>query len=212
MREALVVDLDGVLRHWTGQRTAEIERRHGLPDGALTAVAFAPDRLLPVVTGRISDADWRAGIAEELTRRFGADGPAAVRAWSAPVGAVDVAVLELVRAQRRVRTVALLTNATDRLRSDLRALALGAEFDAVFSSAELGVAKPDPEVFARVCAALEVAPGCCLFVDDSAANVAAAAAFGMRAHHYRSAAELSDFLGRWNRAPTPSPTPCPPPS
>ena len=196
MHEALIIDLDGVLRSWAGQRTAAIERRHGLPAGSLTAVAFASDRLLPAITGRITDAAWRAGVAEELTRQHGAGGRDAVREWSAPVGEVDAGVLAVVRAQRRVRTVALLSNATDRLPSDLRALSLEDEVDAVFSSADLGVAKPDPEVFTRVCEALGLAPGQCLFVDDSAEHVAAAAAVGLTVHHFRSAAGLEEFLGR----------------
>jgi putative hydrolase of the HAD superfamily len=196
VHEALIIDLDGVLRSWAGQGTTAIERRHGLPAGSLPAVAFAPERLVPAVTGRVTDAAWRAGVAEELTRRHGAGGEDAVREWSAPVGEVDAAVLAVVRAQRRVRTVALLSNATDRLRSDLRALSLDHEVDAVFSSAELGVAKPDPEVFRRVCAALGRAPEQCLFVDDSAGHVAAAVALGLRGHHYRSVAGLSDFLDR----------------
>jgi putative hydrolase of the HAD superfamily len=196
VHEALIIDLDGVLRSWAGQRTPDIERRYGLPAGSLTGVAFAPERLVPAVTGRITDAAWRAGVADELTRRHGAGGREAVREWSAPVGEVDPEVLAVVRAQRRVRTVALLSNATDRLRSDLRALSLDDEVDAVFSSAELGVAKPDPEVFALVCDALDLAPELCLFVDDSAEHVAAAAKFGMEAHHYRSVAGLSDFLDR----------------
>ena len=196
MHEALIIDLDGVLRSWAGQRTAAIERQHGLPAGSLTAVAFDPGRLVPAVTGRVTDAAWREGVADELTRRHGAGGRDAVHEWSAPVGEVDADVLAVVRAQRRVRTVALLSNATDRLRSDLRALSLDEEVDAVFSSAELGVAKPDPEVFVRVCAGLGLPPERCLFVDDSPGHVAAAAALGLRAHHYRSVAGLSDFLGR----------------
>lgn len=198
MHEALVIDLDGVLRSWAGQGTADIERRHGLPEGSLTAVAFAPDRLLPAVTGRMTDARWRADIAAELTRRHGAGGREAVREWSEPVGEVDADVLALVRAQRRLRRVALLTNATDRLRSDLRALSLDDEVDAVFASAELGVAKPDPEVFTLVCEALRLPPERCLFVDDSARHVAAAVALGLRGHHYRSAAGLAEFLDRWS--------------
>jgi len=196
VHEALIIDLDGVLRSWAGQGTAAIERRHGLPAGSLTTVAFAPERLVPAITGRVTDAAWRAGVAEELTRRHGAGGRDAVREWSAPVGEVDADVLALVRAQRRVRTVALLSNATDRLRRDLRALCLEDEFDAVFSSAELGVAKPDPEVFRLVCTALGREPEQCLFVDDSAGHAAGAAAVGLRAHHYRSVAGLEDFLAR----------------
>lgn len=198
MHEALVIDLDGVLRSWAGQGTAAIERRNRLPAGALTAVAFAPDRLLPAVTGRVTDEAWRAGVAEELARRHGAGGRDAVLEWSAPVGEVDAEVLAVVRAQRRVRTVALLSNATDRLRSDLRALSLDDEVDVVFSSAELGVAKPDPEVFRLVCGGLGLAPEQCLFVDDSAEHVAAAEAVGLTVHRYRSAAGLEEFLARWS--------------
>jgi putative hydrolase of the HAD superfamily len=95
-----------------------------------------------------------------------------------------------------VRTVALMSNATDRLRSDLRALSLDEEVDAVFNSAELGVAKPDPEVFRLVCEGLGLAPEQCLFVDDSAEHVAAAEAVGLTVHEHRSAAGLSDFLDR----------------
>lgn len=197
MHEALIIDLDGVLRSWAGQQTAAIESRHGLPAGALAAVAFAPDRLAPAVTGRVSDTAWRAGVADELTRRHGMGGSAAVQEWSEPVGEVDADVLALVRSQRRSRRVALLSNATDRLRTDLRALALEDEFDAVFSSAELGVAKPDPEVFLRVCAALGVAPEQCLFVDDSAGHVAAAASLGMAGHVHSSVTGLEEFLDRW---------------
>jgi len=188
---ALIVDLDGVVRSWAGQRTDEIERRYRLPAGALTAVAFDPERLVPAVTGQGTDAEWRTGVAEELARRHGPGGHEAVREWSAPVGEVDLAVLRLVRAQRRLRPVALLSNATDRLGSDLAALGLDEEFDAVFNSAELGVAKPDAEVFRRVCASLGVRPERCLFVDDSAGHVAAAATEGLRVHHYRSAVELA---------------------
>ena len=197
MHAALVIDLDGVLRSWAGQQTSAIERRHGLPEGALTAVAFGPDRLVPAVTGRVTDAEWRVGVADELTRRHGVDGGAAVREWSVPVGEVDAEVLAIVRAQRGRRPVALLSNATDRLPSDLRALGLDEEVDAVFSSAELGVAKPDPRVFTRVCAALGLAPERCLFVDDSPEHVAAAADVGMTAHLFRSAAGLEEFLDRW---------------
>ena len=92
--------------------------------------------------------------------------------------------------------MALLSNATDRLRSDLRTLSLDEEFDVVFSSAELGVAKPERAVFTLVCEALGLTPGQCLFVDDSAEHVAAAAQVGLAAHHFRSAAELAGFLDR----------------
>mgnify|MGYP000844115753 CR=1 FL=1 len=57
-----------------------------------------------------------------------------------------------------------------------------------------GVAKPGPEIFARLCAKAGVAPGQCLFIDDSAANVAGARAAGMEAHHFIDAAGLERDL------------------
>lgn len=48
-----------------------------------------------------------------------------------------------------------------------------------------------------MCAELGLAPGQCLFVDDTAGLVAAAAAVGLTAHHHRSAAGLEAFLDRW---------------
>ena len=45
--EAVLCDVDGVLRHWDAQVTAALERRYGLAAGVLLATAFTPARLLP---------------------------------------------------------------------------------------------------------------------------------------------------------------------
>jgi len=52
---AVVVDLDGVLRRWDPAVIGDAEAVHGLPAGALGAVAFHPKLLSVAVTGRISD-------------------------------------------------------------------------------------------------------------------------------------------------------------
>lgn len=43
---AVLRDVDGVLRHWDGAVTLDMERRNGLAPGSLHRAAFAPDRLL----------------------------------------------------------------------------------------------------------------------------------------------------------------------
>jgi putative hydrolase of the HAD superfamily len=53
-------------------------------------------------------------------------------------------------------------------------------FDHVFLSGPLGMRKPDEEIYRHVLAALRVEPGECCFVDDFEANIATAAALGMR--------------------------------
>ena len=56
-------------------------------------------------------------------------------------------------------------------------------FDAHFLSFEIGAMKPDPAIYAHVCASLPCAPGTALFFDDVPANVDSAREAGLDAHH-----------------------------
>jgi putative hydrolase of the HAD superfamily len=195
MPQALLLDLDGVVRHWDPERDALIEREHGLPTGSIAAAAFAdPTSLNKVVTGTITDDTWRKGIAARLESQHGPAARAAVAQWSQAAGQVDADVLHLVRMVRLVIPTALVTNATTRLDDDLAALGLHGEFDEVVNSAQVGHAKPEREVFLLTCSRLRVQPAECLFVDDTAANLEGAAALGMRTHEFRSVDRLRDFL------------------
>lgn len=197
MTRAVVFDVDGVLRRWDPALVTDAERAHGLPVGSLRDAAFADPWLTLAVTGALSDVDWRAGITTRLAGTTTAPLPqaaAAVAQWSAPPGATDPDVLELLRRQRTVRTVALLSNATNRLETDLRHLGLLHDVDAVFNSSRLGVAKPDPAIFAAVTADLGVAVEHCALVDDTLTHVRAAASVGLRAHHFTDADTLAAFL------------------
>lgn len=62
-----------------------------------------------------------------------------------------------------------------------RELGVAELFDERFLSHELGLRKPEPEIYAGVAAALGIAPSEIFFFDDVNANVAAAIAAGMRA-------------------------------
>jgi epoxide hydrolase-like predicted phosphatase len=53
-------------------------------------------------------------------------------------------------------------------------------FDVFISSAREGVCKPDPRIYLRACEALGVAPGECLFMDDSERNTIGAGQVGMQ--------------------------------
>ena len=194
MVAALIFDLDGVVRNRDLSIVSDAERRHGLPAGSIAQVAFEPATLSAVITGRTTDEQWRAAVAATLADAHGPGAHAAVAQWSVACGTVNAEVLEIVRTERRARRVALLTNATSRLGNDLAALGIDAEFDAVFNSAEMGVAKPDPGAFALACAGLGVEARGCLFVDDNAPNVEGARRIGLRAHRFETVQGLSAFL------------------
>lgn len=195
MEQALLIDFDGVLRIWNGGYDAQAERASGLPPGALRAAAFAPDLLVPAITGATSDEGWRALVALRLQQQFPhADGAGAVARWSEPPGALDPVVLEMVRACRRRGRVALLTNATSRLPSDLARLALGDAFDHVVNSSAVGAAKPHPDIFRAALRALGLPASQVLYVDDTPGHVEAAAPLGIAGHVYRGHEPLRQAL------------------
>ena len=67
-------------------------------------------------------------------------------------------------------------------------------FDGIVISGELGVAKPDPRIFAHLLETYDLRADSTVFIDDVQANVAAAAATGMRAILFTDAATLRAAL------------------
>lgn len=63
-------------------------------------------------------------------------------------------------------------------------------FDDIVVSGEERLVKPDPAIFALAARRFGHAPGAMLFIDDNAANVAAARASGWDAHHFVDAPTL----------------------
>lgn len=195
MVKALFTDLDGVIRIWDPRDVAAAEQEAGLPTGSFWPVAFDPELLSRAVTGRMRDEEWRAEAGRRLQRLYPeADVSKAIRSWSELPGRVDEEVVALLRMCRRHVPVALISNATSRLASDLERLGIDVEFDYVFNTSELGVAKPDPEVFRLITEKVGVTPRESFFVDDRPDNVEAAARSGMTVHLHTDAAALAGAL------------------
>lgn len=207
----LLLDLDGVLRTWDPAVVAAIEARHGVVPGSLARAAFGTgSRLVDAVTGRISDEEWRADVVRLLVPVAGDAARQVVEEWSAGAGAVDPDVLAVVRDARATGwRVGLLTNATTRLDADLAVLGLDAEVDRVLNTSTLGVAKPEPAVFAEACRRLGATPSRVVFVDDTAVNVAAGQAAGLRAHLHRDAPTLARLVAAEGAALGVGPVPTP---
>jgi putative hydrolase of the HAD superfamily len=192
--DAVLCDIDGVLRHWPAME--DLERTHGLPAGSLAATAFSPARLDQAITGSITDEQWRLAVADDLAIVCGSSdrARAAVRAWSSLKARSDHQVVSLLAKARQVVTVALVTNATTRLEQDLAQQGLNDVADIVISSARVGVAKPDPRIYSIAAERAGTSVGRCLFVDDTATNVAAAREAGMTGVHYRQVEDLRTAL------------------
>ena len=193
--DAVLCDVDGVVRDWPPMEP--IEREHGVVPGTLYAAAFAAHRLHPAITGQVTDPQWRALVTEDLAASDGISIETArslVAAWSAIRATRNENVVALLELVREVIPVALISNATDRLEADLTELGMEEFIGTLINTSRIGVAKPDPRIYAHAAELVGVPPERCLFVDDSAENVEAARAAGMQALHFRETADLDDAL------------------
>ncbi|MEU7041757.1 HAD-IA family hydrolase [Streptomyces varsoviensis] len=194
--DAVLCDLDNVIRFYDTSRLAEMERAAGLAEGTTAKVAFEPATDLPVLLGEIGREEWVDSIVlglsgqvpGELARELG------TALLNSPFS-VDEAVVALLRRVRGRVPLVLVTNATLDLEDDLVTMGLDDLADHVVSSARVGVVKPEREIYEIAAARAGVGMGRCLFVDDQPQNVAAAIALGMTGVHYRELADLRGALG-----------------
>jgi putative hydrolase of the HAD superfamily len=144
----------------------------------------APNPVQRLERGECANDEFEAILAARLLTVSGApvvaDGLLA-RMFAA--SATVPAMYELIRALRQagMRT-ALLSNSwgcDEYPRADFPGL-----FDTVVISGEVGMRKPEPEIFLHAAASLQLDPSECVFIDDVEANIAAAEACGMSGVHH----------------------------
>ena len=182
-----LLDIDGVIRDY--EPPTSVEARWRLAPGAIAAAAFEPTLLRRLTTGALTRVSW----VREIGERVGSQ-QAAVE-WASRPGLVDRAVIAVIDDLRSTGCrVVLFSNGSDELAAELAALDVPRHVDGVVNSAELGLAKPDPAAFAAACELVGSDPRCTAFVDDSQANVDAAARVGMTAHRYTDVDSLQEFL------------------
>ena len=192
--EAILVDLDGVIRHWQPSDES-IETAFSLPAGSIRRAAFSPEIVDLAITGAIADEEWRERIAEKLRcQSSGTPAREAVALWTEQYGAIDQKVLSLLKGCESSITLVLVTNATSRLPRDLEALGLLEFFHAVVNSSQVGSTKPSEQIFRAALAQAGTVPERALFIDDTPSNIAAATSLGILSHAFVSHIELSSFL------------------
>lgn len=134
-------------------------------------------------TGRISEADFFAHLCDHAAAA-GLPRVDPERVRGHVVRRDMVASAAMVDAVRELRAAgyrtALLTNNAREWRDARRAvMPLDELFDVVVDSSEVGMRKPQPQIYVHTCELLGVDPADCLFVDDLECNVEAAQALGM---------------------------------
>ncbi len=104
-----------------------------------------------------------------------------------------VAILETLH-ERRVPLYALTNWSAETWRLARPMFPFLDRFRSILVSGEVGLIKPDPAIYRRLSDDFAIQPRHTVFIDDSLANVQAAAACGFHAHHFRGPEVLRDWL------------------
>ena len=194
----LLVDFGGVLTSSVWDSFGDFCRDKGLAEDSMRRL-FREDPaaladLRELETGRIEEQEFERRFAERLGLEDATDLIDSMFRGMKPSEPM-VAAVRAARA-RGIRT-GLLSNSWSTSHYD-RAL-LAELFDAVVISAEVGLHKPQPEIYLLASKRLGVEPEQCVFIDDLRENCAGAEAVGMTAVLHRdvaaTVARLEELLG-----------------
>jgi epoxide hydrolase-like predicted phosphatase len=195
---ALIIDFGGVLTTSVWDSFASFCRDAGLAEDTVKRLFRTdPDALADLrelEMGRIEENEFERRFAKRLGLADGSDLIDSMFRGMRP----EERMVEAVRAARAggVQT-GLLSNSwsTGHYDRDL----LAELFDAVVISAEVGLHKPQPEIFRLAADRLGVEPERCVFVDDLRENIEGAEAVGMTGILHRdpeaTVARLEELLG-----------------
>lgn len=191
--QAVIFDIGNVLIRWNPDafydRTIGSDRRHAL----FAAVPLAEMNLR---VDRGADLHSEVEALAEAHPDWADD----IRLWEShwlemAAPAIDRSVRLLRALRRRGHKVFALSNFGTKTFTLAEAnYPFLEEFDQRFISGHLEVLKPEPEIYAHVEAETGIAPEAMLFIDDSAANIAAAAERGWQVHHFEGASGLAQRL------------------
>jgi putative hydrolase of the HAD superfamily len=192
--QAVLFDYGGVLRDDDRSGWDAVDQARALARGTLwSAFHDIPEYQLSR-RGAIDADAFRSAIRGRLAVTTGDEASAegaltALERYLAGVPPIDAAMRALVerlRAAGRVK-LGVLSNASRGWTERLRARGVADLFDDVVVSADVGLAKPDPEVFRLAARRLGVEPAACLMIDDQPQHLESARGAGLHTHLFERA-------------------------
>jgi putative hydrolase of the HAD superfamily len=201
--DAAIFDFGGVLTTSILASFNEFERTLELDDGTLVdafrheAESGEPAFFL-LEKGLISEAEFYERMLQNLREYTGKDiqfpqDPVQVRRML--FGAIrrnDDMIAAAVRIGAHYKTAILTNNVREW--TDWREWVEAHIFDLIVDSSEVGMRKPEPEIYLLTCEKLGVQPERAAFVDDIPTNIAGATAVGLHAIQFTTTDEVIDAL------------------
>ena len=191
--DLLLFDLGGVLIEYTGVRDLRPLLRVPLSESDIrqkwsqcqTTQAFEVGRLTPQQFAERFVAEWDVSIPPtDFLREY--------QVWTR--GFLPGADALLADLRGRFRLACLSNSNETHWEQSTREHGLLKQFEMALSSHQLGAHKPEPAIYHRALAMLNVTPDAVVFFDDSAANVTAARAVGIESFQVEGITELRTCL------------------
>jgi len=188
--EAIIFDLGGVLINLDYQLTSKAFIDLGLTDFDATYSQLQQTDLFDrFETGAISSFHFINRLLDQLPQ--GTSGNKVVHAWNAMIlDFPEERLLWLLEMKQRYRIFLLSNTNTLHMEAVRRSLerTIGHQrledyFEQVYLSFEMGLRKPNPEIFSRVCDEQGLNPATTVFIDDSPQHVEGARLAGLTAIH-----------------------------
>lgn len=190
--EAIIFDLGGVLINLDYQLTSKAFIDLGLTDFDATYSQLQQTDLFDrFEIGAISSFHFINRLLDQLPQ--GTSGNKVVHAWNAMILDFPTERLEWLLKLKQQKRIFLLSNTNtlhmEKVRRSLES-AVGHQrledyFETVYLSCEMGMRKPDPAIFSRVCQEQGLNPAKTVFIDDSPQHVEGAATIGLQAIHLK---------------------------
>lgn len=194
-------DVGGVLTSSVTEAVAALVERAGVTRSDLhraieaAAAEHGLTGMQPLELGRTTQAAWGARVASHLPRPPRIDLRYWDQHWYRDRRPEPALLAELGRCRALGVQVGILTNSVAEWEPHRLRLLGPLRVDAVIRSHEVGLAKPDPAIYALAERTLPAPPDATLLIDDTLENCRAAHRRGWRVLHHRSAAATIAALG-----------------
>ncbi len=180
---AVYFDFGGVLvRTEDKAPRTRLAERLGMGYKEVEGVVFASESSRLASTGAIpEEAHWQAcaealGVTRQEMDAIGQEFFAG--------DVIDTGLLDTIRSLRPQYKIGLISNAWSGLRVYITRNGFADIFDHMVISAEVGMMKPDPQIYYHALEQFGVIPQEAVFLDDFEENITGAQAIGMNAIHF----------------------------
>ncbi len=194
MIQACLFDMGNVLVHFSHERMLlQMATVCECPPELLKGWLFDSEKLLDYERGLISDDELHLQIEELVGRKVDRQ---KLRHAVSDIFTVNEQIVPLLDELRKTGLPMVLLSNTNRLHYEyIRArFSILDYFDRYVLSYEVGLLKPEPDIFLHAASEAGTDPRNCFFTDDILENVLAARQAGLQAEQFCNAEQLSQHL------------------